>query len=467
MRFNVGRLFCIVVVCALPVRTPAGTQNETDKVVRHWMDINHVPSISIAVVRQGRPVLEKAYGIANLEWSTPATTETVYQLASLTKQFTAAAVLMLVEHRALSLETKVTEILPESPAAWKNITIRNLLNHTSGIKNYSTAEIAGNPRRDYSKKEIFSLISAAPLEFTPGDQWRYSNSGYFILGLIVEKVAGTDYDTFLASHIFSPLGMNATRLDSLSEIFTKRAAGYSWTGGKFLNAEHVSPTQPFSAGALVASLSDLLRWDAALRSDKLLKPESLQQMWTRARLNDGSTADYGFGWNIGTYRKRSRIMHDGVIQGFSSYIARYLDDQVTVIVLMNKEGGQPEQLANTVAALYLPALSENAPRPITDDNSLLTRHLRLVMEAVATGTGDPDWFSTDGRKLFFPDRIKEGKQIFGTYGDLKEFDLMEKTVDGSNTVRGYRAVFGTTPLRTKLTLDASEKISSIWVGPEP
>jgi D-alanyl-D-alanine carboxypeptidase len=419
------------------------------------------------VVRQGKAVLEKGYGIANLEWSTPATANTVYQLASLTKQFTAAAVMMLVEDRALSLETTVTEILPDVPATWKSITIRHLLNHTSGIKNYSTAEIASNPRKDYSKQEILALISAAPVDFAPGDQWRYSNSGYFILGLILEKVSAKTYDALLNERIFSPLGMTASRLDSLGEIFRERATGYTWADEKLLNAEHVSPTQPFAAGALVASVSDLVKWDAALRANKLLRKEMLEQTWTPATLNDGSRANYGFGWNTDTYRMRRRIAHDGVIQGFSSYIARYLDDGFTVIVLMNKDGGQPEQLANAIASLYLPALRENAPKPITDDAPELTRHLRLVMQAVATGAADPEWFSAEGRKLFFPDRIKEGRRIFGTYGDLQEFDLMEKMADGMNTVRGFRAVFGTMPLRTKLTVDASGKISSIWVGPEP
>ncbi|HEV7607982.1 MAG TPA: serine hydrolase domain-containing protein [Steroidobacteraceae bacterium] len=461
------RTFLCFAICLWPISALTGTQTDVDKVVRQWMDVNHVPAISIAVVRHGKPVLEKGYGIANLEWSTPATATTVYQLASVTKQFTATAVMLLVESRALSLDSTVTAILPDSPASWKSITVRHLLNHTSGIRNYSTAEIASNPRKDYSRQEILALIEAAPLEFAPGDEWRYSNSGYFILGLIVEKVSGKDYDTFLRERIFSPLGMSASRMDNLREVFRERASGYTWTGDKLLNAEHVSPTQPFAAGALVASASDLAKWDAALHSGKLLRADTLRQMWAPAKLNDGSTANYGFGWNTGTYRSRARIAHDGVIQGFSSYIARYVDDGVTVVVLMNKDGEQPEQLANVVAALYLPALRENAPRPIADDDPMLTRHLRLVMQTVATGTGDLDWFSAEGQKLFFPDRIKEGKQIFGSHGDLQAFDLMEKSIEGSDTVRGFRAVFGTMPLRTKLTLDGAGKISSIWVGPEP
>lgn len=466
MRVISRSLLCIA-ICLCPISALTGTQTAVDKVVEQWRAVNHVPAISIAVVRKGKPVLEKGYGIANLEWSTPASATTVYQLASLTKQFTASAVMLLVESHALSLDSKVIEILPEAPESWKTITVRHLLNHTSGIKNYSTAEIASNPRKDYTKQDILTLIAAPPLEFAPGDQWRYSNSGYFVLGLIVEKVSGKDYDTFLRERIFSPLEMTVSRMDNLREIFRERAAGYTWSEGKLLNADHVSPTQPFSAGALVASASDLAKWDAALSTHKLLKADTLHQMWTPARLNDGSTTNYGFGWNTGTFRTRARITHDGVIQGFSSYIARYIDDGLTVVVLMNKDGEQPEQLANVIAAFYLPALRQNAPRPIVDDDPVLTRHLRRVMQSIAAGTAEPVWFSAEGQKLFFPDRIKEGKQIFGSHGDLRAFDLMEKATDGANTVRGFRAMFGTMPLRTKLTVDGSGKISSIWVGAEP
>ncbi|HEX5830905.1 MAG TPA: serine hydrolase domain-containing protein, partial [Gemmatimonadaceae bacterium] len=225
-------------------------------------------------------------------------------------------------------------------------------------------------------------------------------------------------------------------------------------------------TQPFAAGALVSTVLDLAKWDAALYTDALLERASLERMWTPTRLTDGTVQEYGFGWQVDTFRTRRRVSHGGGISGFQTMIARFVDDRLTVIVLANLEGGSVGQLANGIAALYIPALVANAPKPIADDDPRTTRFLRNVIASMATGTGEPEWFTAEAQKFFFPDRIRDGRQMFGAFGELKSFELMEVTTRDGVRMRGYRALFGTTPLRFNFRLTEDGKIGGINFGPE-
>lgn len=464
-----GRLVSGTCAAVLLAMVFANARAESvDDFVRTQMEARHIPGVSVAVVRGGQVVLAKGYGWANVELSAPATENTAYQLASVTKQITATAVMMLVEEGKLSLQGKVSEILPGLPAAWSNVSVRHLLNHTSGIKSYTgTPGFFKTARKDYTKEEILALVADLPMEFAPGEKWNYNNTGYFLLGMIIEKVSGKDFGTFLGERIFQPLGMTATRVNDLAEIIPNRAHGYVWNKGKLVNGEYLSPTQPFSAGALITTVKDLAKWDAALDTEKLLPRTAFTQMWAPTRLPDGRTQGYGFGWGVEVYRSRSRLSHGGGIHGFSTFMARYVDDKVTVIVLSNQEGGAAEQLANGIAGFYIPALRENAPKPLVDKDPKTTRFLREVLASLAGGTGDPLWFTPEARNFFFPDRIKEGKENLGSFGELKSFELLEETtIPDQRKVRGYRAVFGTTPVRCNFTLAEDGKISGIGTAPD-
>ncbi len=234
-----------------------------DEYVQKQLETRHIPGVSVAVVKDGRVVMAKGYGVANVELSVPANENTVYQLASVTKQFTATAIMMLVEAGKLSLDDKVTKVLDGLPAAWSEVTVRHLLNHTSGIKSYtSVPSFFATARKDYQKEEIIKLVADAPLEFAPGEKWNYNNTGFFLLGLIIEKVSGKDYGAFLHERIFQPLGMTSTRVNDLKEIIRNRAPGYAWQNGTLRNGEYLSPTQPYSAGALVSNVgSGIIQWE--------------------------------------------------------------------------------------------------------------------------------------------------------------------------------------------------------------
>ena len=279
------------------------------------METRQFPGVSVAVVKDGTVVLAKGYGFSDVEKSTKATEQTVYQLASVTKPFTAMAILLLVEDGKLSLDGKVTEILPGLPAAWAPVTVRHLLSHTSGIKSYT--DVFGEKKvpasQVFTADQILVLVKDAPLAFTPGEKYAYCNTGYYLLGMIVEKASGKPYGTFVADRIFKPLGMTSTSLDDYADARPVRARGYSFNNGQTQPAEHTHPTQPFSAGALVSTVVDLARWDAALTGRKLLKPASYDRCGRRCASTTARRRHYALGWQVQPYRTRPRQAHGGGI----------------------------------------------------------------------------------------------------------------------------------------------------------
>jgi len=316
-----------------------------------------IPGLSLAVVRGGRLERAKGYGLANLELGVAASERTVYQSGSLGKQFTAALVMLLVEEGKLSLDDPIGRHLDGVPPAWTGITIRHLLTHTSGIQDYTETELL-NYRLDYTDDELRKRMLTLPLEFKPGAKWSYSNTGYLLLGLILNRTTGRFYGDVLQERVFAPLGMGTARIISEEAIVQNRASGYRLVDGEWKNQEYVSPTLNRQAdGSLYLSVLDLVRWDAALAARKLLRPESYEAIWRPVTLNDGATYPYGFGWELAPTNGHPTIAHSGAWQGFQAHIARYAADRLTVIAMMNLDSADPELIAKGVAALYVPELA--------------------------------------------------------------------------------------------------------------
>jgi len=356
-------------LCFVPVLSWAQTKpvaqteqqiEKFDSLVREKMSANHIPGLSLAVVRDGKIIIAKGYGMANLELSTPANEKTAFAIYSVTKPFTAMAVMMLVEEGKISLEDPISKYLAGLPAAWNPVTVRQLLNHTSGIK--SLQESSFNPKelpRDYTPAEIINLTASFPLDFPSGESSEYNNTGYFLLGMLIEKVSGKTYEQFLRERIFAPLEMRDTRLQNYDELIPNRATGYTWQNSGFRNAVRLSPTISFSLAGLVSTVLDLAKWDAALYTEKLLKKNTLEQMWTDAKLNNGQMAGFGLGFGITPYQGHKRAGHSGGATGFSATISRFVDDKVTVIVLTNADnaghkgkGFLISEIANEIASYY-------------------------------------------------------------------------------------------------------------------
>jgi D-alanyl-D-alanine carboxypeptidase len=349
--FALIRMRTVITVLFVTLLPTVAFADKVDDFVLAEMKRHQIPGLSLAVLKNVKVLKSEGYGFANVELGVPATPETVYQLASITKCFTATAIMLLVEDGKLKLGDRISARLPDLPPAWSNITVRHLLTHTSGIKSYTQlAEIAEDPRKTFKPEEIVELVREWPLEFPPGERYAYSNTGYFLLGLLIEKISEMDYGKFLERRIFKPAGMTDTRVNSFADLIPRRAAGYVLRDDGIGNALFVNPSQPFSAGALVTSVADLARWDAALYGDGIVRQSTLRQMWTRAALNDGSPTNYGLGWGIQELGGRKWIQHNGGIIGFSSHMRRGLDDGLTLIVLANLSGRgiYAEQIAEGV-----------------------------------------------------------------------------------------------------------------------
>jgi len=330
--------------------------DSVDRFVRHELSRQRIPAISVAILRGDSMILARGYGLANVELQAPASERTVYQSGSVAKQFTAAAIMLLVEDGRLRLDDTITRYLPEGPAAWRGITIRHLLTHTSGIRDYTDSSL--DLRRDYTEDQLVKLAAGLPPDFAPGTHWSYSNTGYVLLGIIIHRITGRFYGDVLAERVFGPLGMTTTRVISEAAIVPNRAAGYELVHDTLKNQSWVSPTLNTTAdGALYFTVLDLARWAVGLNHARVPDRSSLEASWTPVRLADGGTFPYGFGWSLVTQRGHPRIGHGGAWQGFRASIQRYPEFDLTVIVLTNLAQAQPEAISYGIAGILEPALT--------------------------------------------------------------------------------------------------------------
>jgi D-alanyl-D-alanine carboxypeptidase len=355
--------FSIPVVRVAAADPPAA---EVETAVRREMTRQRIPGLSLGVVRGGRLLRAEGYGLASVELDAPVTARTMFQSGSVGKQFTAALVLLLASEGRLGLDDPVLKWAPEGPPAWKGITIRHLLTHTSGIAEY-TDRI--DLRRDYTEEQLLRMAGERPLDFAPGTRWSYSNTAYAVLGILIRRASGTFYGDLLRERIFTPLGMTTARVISEADIVPGRAAGYRLVEGQLKNQEWVAPSLNTTAdGALYLSAQDMARWAEGLETDVPLPAGLRSQMWTRARLVDGTPAaardaGYGLGWFLTRRAGQAVMEHGGSWQGFQSYIGRFPDQQLTVYAFSNLAGSDPGLIARAVAALYAPILAVPSPSP--------------------------------------------------------------------------------------------------------
>jgi D-alanyl-D-alanine carboxypeptidase len=448
---------------ALLGSSPGARADEVDDYIRSEMRDQHIPGLSVAVVRSGRVVKAQGYGLASIELNAPATADTVYPLASITKPFTAAAVLLLAQEGRLGLDDKISRYVEKTPAAWGEVTIRQLLAHTSGIKDHLN-EMHGKTCNGTSPEEITSYIATLPLNFAPGSQWLYSNTGYLLLQIILQKVSGKPFDELLAERVFGPLGMKATRRNSLDEIIPNRAAGYLWEGGRLRNSPFLEPTLYDNADAgLLSSVLDLARWDAALYQDGILNASSRERMWTPVKLASGSTFPYGLGWHLEDVHGHRLVYHEGNRQDGSSVMARYPEDKLTVIVLTNLGNAATTRISRHLAGLYVPALAA-ADRPIADAEPRVTARIKAVLLAIQAGTIDPAPFTQEMWQGFYPAGVQGFQQALRSFGAFKSITLLAREAKGDARSYRYQVTFGETTMIIDFTLTKDDRISELTGG---
>src|SRR5438876_2744949 len=371
-RFVLGTAFCLLFACIQAF----GQENipaKIDAIVGAPINAGRVAGASVAVVKGNETLVMKGYGFADLELDVPTPPRATYEIGSITKQFTAAAILLLAEEGKLSLADEMTKFLPRYPTQGNHVTIRHLLNHTSGIKGYT--ELPGFREFQMLKKpreELVKLFSGRPFDFNPGDEQIYNNSAFFLLGLIIERVSGKPYAEFIQEHLFDRAGMGDSYYCSERAIHKNHAHGYDMDRNLLVLKAYVDHTWPYSAGSLCSSAPDLVAWSKALQGGKVLKPESYREMTSPALLNDGTMVRYGLGVSLADINGRHTISHAGAINGFLSESDYYPDDDLVIVVLLNTRGSvSPKDLAREIAEAVLGKAPDRS-RPFLGDLTQFT-----------------------------------------------------------------------------------------------
>lgn len=315
-----------------------------DEVVRSYADQKRFMG-SVLVARGGELLFSKGYGFANAEWEIPNSSATRFRLGSITKQFTAASILLLEERGKLDTSDPVSKHLPDAPAAWEKVTIHHLLTHTSGIPSFTGfTDYPSFKRTTSTAEQIYRRFRDRELEFQPGEKFSYSNSGYLLLGYLIEKIAGENFEKFLQQNVLAPLGLKDTGYDSRA-IIRNRASGYSPGGKGMLNADFIDMTIPHAAGAMYSTTEDLLRWNQGLFGGKLLSPASIKKMTAPFK------GTYAYGLDVRTVNARKVISHGGGIEGFNTFLSYHPEDKLTVVALANINGPTPNEIAAKLAAV--------------------------------------------------------------------------------------------------------------------
>src|SRR5579862_7370549 len=343
----------LVVLCAAVSGRAENKAARVDELFRDYTG-SAVPGASVIVIQDGKVLHKKAYGMADLEAHVAATTATNYRLASFTKQFTAMCIMMLEERKKLSLDEPLPAFFPDFPAYGKQITVRHLLTHTSGLLDYEDLMPADTKVPILDKGALELLKKQDKTNFPPGSEFRYSNSGFVVLALIVEARSGMTFAQFLKKNIFDPLGMGKTvAFENGISTVSNRAYGYTQRDKGFERTDQSMTSSTLGDGGIYTSVNDLFHWDQALYTTKLVKRESLEQAWTPFTLTNGKRTEYGFGWFVKDYRGLHTVQHDGSTIGFRTSILRVPDRKFTAIVLVNRNEGKPGEIAQRIVDLYL------------------------------------------------------------------------------------------------------------------
>jgi D-alanyl-D-alanine carboxypeptidase len=348
-----------VIVCG--VISAASTFGQTDRsklfekedAYIHSETATHFFRGAVLVGIDGRIVFEKAYGLGDEEWGAANTVHTRFRIASLGKQFTAACILLLQERGRLNVHDPISRYLSGLPASWQTVTVHQLLTHTSGIPNYtSSPQITRINRTGATPQQMTALVAEKPLDFRPDTKWSYSNTGYILLGMIIEKVSGQPYADFLKTNILDPLAMENSGYDNARDIVKERASGYDMLGGHIANADFLDMSVPFSAGGIYSTVEDMYRWSEALAENgKLLSADSLKQMFTEYPEATHEGQHYGYGVVISRLKFGKLLYyHGGGIEGFSSSIQRYPNDRVSIVILSNLDSYKPWELGDHIAS---------------------------------------------------------------------------------------------------------------------
>src|ERR1051325_10805263 len=453
-------LACLSLVAHAQAKLPADLTEKIDKVATDTLARTGVPSASIAIVKDGRIAYVKAYGDARLEPKTPATPQMRYSIGSISKQITAAAILLLQEQGKLSLDDKVSKYIPDLTRA-NEVTIRQLLSHTSGYQDYWPQDyVMPGMLKPTNAQQIMDAWGKKPLDFDPGTKWQYSNTNYVIAGVIVEKVAHMPLLQFLQQKVFTPLGMASVMDADQSKLGDTDPIGYLRYGlGPLRPAPKEGKGWLFAAGELAMPAADLAKWDISIINRKILKPDSYREMETEVQTKNGIGTRYGLGLSVGMEGGHRAISHGGEVSGFTAENVVFPDDGVAVVALSNQDAaGAASAIAHGIVPMLFSVDDPTTPQK--------TAQARKILEGLQKGKIDRSLFTSNANAYFSEAALKDFSTGLAPLGEIQEFTQTAQGLRGGMVYRNYRAKFAQRSIRAWTYEMPDGKLEQYQIAPQ-
>lgn len=438
--------------------------DKIDDLIADEMKRQNIPGLTLGIVRNGKLERTSSYGFADAERKAAATNDDVYEIGSITKQFTAFATMLLADEGKLSIDDPVSKYIPESPEKWKDIKLRHLLYQTSGLMDYVFLPGLGIVD-DFDRAKFMKEVPEQPLDFPTGTTWAYSNTNYALLGWVIEKAAGMPYDRFVTERILKPLGMTETVFIDPWSLVPNRSKGHMWMQGQLLRAK-LSGGGVNSDGTLASTVKDMAKWDSALRERKLLKPASYEAIWSPAKLNSGRMRPYGMGWFLTSPKSPEYVGHAGNSSGYSAGFSRYEKARITVIVLSNVYPAGGEQIAKSVAETLEPSLRPEIPKEMADPDTARTERVKTALAALADGKADDSLLEAE---VTAPMKSSRARMNPG-FRPLKQIQRMAfagSQPHGPDTLLSYRIFTPDRAFTAHLGWSKEGKLSQLVLRPDP
>ena len=459
---------------ATPVPAPSPTASQPgltndqmtkiDQIAVDQLREQTVPGLSLAVVRDGRLVYSRGYGYSSLELQQTARDASLYEIGSITKQFTACAILLLADEGRITLDMPLSYFVPDFTRA-KEITVRDLLTMRSGIQDYTDQpDIDTKAFNPATPADIVATMKALPLDFAPGTQWEYSNTNYVLLGMVIEKASGQTYGNYVYDKIIRPLGMRATSYGNNAASSPDLATGYTFDG------QRIKPDKPwnldwaYSALGLVSNVLDLTVFDTALLQGKVVTLSSLREMWTAASLKDGTKIPYGYGWSIESLYGHREIDDNGGLPGYNGRNATFPNDKFAVVVLGNSKAFNAGPAVRRIFEMFYPPTPDQVAAQKQGDDVALAR-ARDVFRKLQTGSIDASMLLPSTAKRLTPKLMAQARSTLGRLGAPTRIDQTDKYVLGNQTVYSYRLTFKQAVLGLEVSFDRAGKIGELTVNP--
>jgi CubicO group peptidase (beta-lactamase class C family) len=411
----------VQIVLALTLCASAAADS-LDDYIKGVMKEQGIPAIVYGIFKDGKVLKKGAYGHADLELGVKATTDNVFEIGSVSKQFTATLLLKLVEQGKVGLDDRIDKYLDNLPETWRPTTIRQLLNHTSGIPDIEAIFGYDSYRSIYTFQQIIDIANSKPLEFPQGSKWHYSNTTYYLLAVILEKVTGKSYDQQLKEVIFTPLGMKGTRQSDPFSIIPNRAKGYQPTNDGWANRDAMQPSACLGAGTIVSTIEDMAKWDAAINKNAIISAASQKMMWEPTKLTGGEVVGYGFGWFTDPFKGHPSVEHSGGTAGYSCDYRRFHDSGVSIMVFCNLYATGVEGILVRAMDTVVPGLSYASAKPIPEIPAMRKRFLDALANLAAGGATSSFYTANMWKQINEPTRAAWKQRLAG----LKSFTLVEQ-----------------------------------------